>query len=105
MHGNIGMVTHFEKEQTRHNWFQINGLNLEMGKESDEVFSFAVRPNGNQAFVFVPKDGRIEILRTPDFAEVDSIVFKECTSQSILFLTHAGLLLLENKVLYLLNRK
>ncbi len=105
LHGNIGVITDFEKEKIRHNWFQIKGLDLEMGRETNEVFSFAVRQNGNHDFVFVPKDGVIEVLRTPDFAVVDSVAFKECTSQSIIFLTHAGLLLLENKVLYLLNRK
>ncbi len=102
--GNTGVITYFEDEKIKHNWFCINGLNLVMCKETEEIFSFAVKQTTGTAFVFVPKDGKIEILRTPDFSEVDSIEFDVCTAQSQIFLTRSGLLLLENKILYLINR-
>ena len=102
--GNTGVITYFEDEKIKHNWFCINGLNFVMCKETEEIFSFAVKQTTETAFVFVPKDGKIEILRTPDFSAVDSIEFDVCTAQSQIFLTRSGLLLLENKVLYLINR-
>lgn len=103
--GNIGVITYFEGEKIKHNWFCINGLNFAMCKETEEIYSFAIKQAEGATFVFVPKDGKIEILRTPDFSVIDSIVFEECTSQSQIFLTRSGLLLLENQVLYLINRK
>jgi serine/threonine protein kinase len=103
--GNIGVITYVENEKLKHQWCCINGLNFELCKETEEIFSFAVKQSADNAFVFVPKDGTIEILRTPDFSVVDSIDFEECTAQSQLFLTRSGLLLLENQVLYLINRK
>lgn len=102
---NVGVITYFEGEKIRHNWFFINGLNFELGIETEETFSFAVKQTPGASFIFVPGDGKIEILRTPDFARVDSIDFRECTAQSQIFLTRSGLLLLENQVLYLINRK
>jgi serine/threonine protein kinase len=103
--GNIGVITYFENEKIIHQWCCIDGLNFEMCKETEEIFSFAVKQNAGASFVFVPKDGKIEIMRAPDFTTIDSIDFKECTSQSEIFLTRSGLLLLENQVLYLINRK
>jgi hypothetical protein len=105
MKGNIGVITYLENEKIMHRWYCIDGLNFEMSKETEEIFSFAVKQNASASFVFVPEDGKIEILRAPDFTMVDSIDFKECTSQSEIFLTRSGLLLLENQVLYLINRK
>jgi hypothetical protein len=101
---NVGVITYFEGEKIKHNWFYINGLNFEPGIETEEIFSFAVRQTPGVSFVFVPRDGKIEIMRTPDFAVVDSIDFAECTAQSQIFLTRSGLLLLESQVLYLINR-
>ncbi len=105
MKGNIGVITYLENEKIIHQWCCIDGLNFEMCKETEEIFSFAVKQNADESFVFVPEDGKIEILRAPDFSMIDSIDFKECTSQSEIFLTRSGLLLLENQVLYLINKK
>jgi hypothetical protein len=101
---NIGIITHIENEKIKHHWFFINGLQFEMCKETEEIFSFAVQETTGSTFVFVPQDGLIEILRVPDFTVIDKICFAECTSQSQLYLTQSGLLLLENQVLYLINR-
>lgn len=103
--GSVGVITYFENEKIKHNWFTIDGLNFEQGIETEEIFSFAVKQNPGADFVFVPKDGKVEILRTSDFSVIDSIDFDECTSQSQIFITRSGLLLLDNQVLYLINRK
>jgi hypothetical protein len=103
--GNIGVITFLENEKIKHHWFFINGLNFELGIETDEIFSFAIKQAYETSFVFVPKDGKIEILRAPDFSLIDSIDFKECTSHSQIFVTRSGILLMENQILYLINRK
>jgi hypothetical protein len=101
---NIGFISCFEKEKLKHFWCIINGLNYTIAQETEEIFSFAVKQTNDATLIFVPKDGRIEILRTPDFAIIDSIAFSESTSQSSIYLTKSGLLLLENQTLYLINR-
>ncbi len=102
--GNIGVISYLDADKTKYNWAIINGLNLEIGKETDEILSFAVKQSSNTSFIFVPKDGKIDVLRSTDFETVDTINFEETTSQSQLFITKSGLLLLENQVLYLINR-
>ncbi len=66
MKGNIGVISYLDSDKTKHNWAIINGLNLEIGKETDEILSFAVKQSSNTSFIFVPKDGRIDILRSTD---------------------------------------
>jgi len=102
--GNVGVISYLDSDKTKHNWAIINGLNLEIGKETDEISSFAVKQSSNTSFIFVPKDGKIDILRSTDFETIDTINFEESTSQSQIFITKSGLLLLENQVLYLINR-
>ncbi|MBI9058653.1 MAG: hypothetical protein JEZ01_12885 [Labilibaculum sp.] len=102
--GNIGVISYLGGDKTKYNWAIINGLHLEVGKETDEILSFAVKQSGTTNYIFVPKDGKIDILRSSDFETIDSINFEEATSQSQLFITKSGLLLLENQVLYLINR-
>lgn len=104
MIGNIGFITYLENEKLRNYWCYINSLNLEFSKETDEIYSFAMKQANGVSYVFVPADGKVEILRVPDFEKVDAIDFRECTAQSKIFITHSGLLLLENNVLYLINR-
>ncbi|MBN2610035.1 MAG: hypothetical protein JXB00_00600 [Bacteroidales bacterium] len=105
IHGNIGVISYPENEKIKNRWFFVRGLDFISGVETEEIFSFAVKQSADNTFIFVPKDGRIEILRTPDFNVIDFIDYKECTSQSQIFITHSGILLLENRNLYLLNRK
>ena len=102
--GNIGVISYLDDDKTKYNWAIINGLHLEIGKETDEILSFAVKQTENTNFIFVPKDGKIDILRSSDFEIIDTINFDEVTSQSQLFITKSGLLLLENQVLYLIIR-
>jgi hypothetical protein len=44
-------------------------------------------------------------LKAPEFDVVDSMEVSVCTSQSKIAYTQSGLVLLENQVLYLINRK
>jgi hypothetical protein len=102
--GDIGVIFCLDGDRTKYNWVMINGLYIEIGKETGEILSIAVKQSVNTNFIFVPKNGKIDILRSSDFETIDSINFEEVTSQSQLFITKSGLLLLENQVLYLINR-
>jgi putative transposon-encoded protein len=103
--GNVGLIYFTENETIKNHWFLLKELNFILEKETEEIFSFTVKKNGDSTFVFVPAEGRIEILRIPDFSVVDYIYFRECTSHSQIYVTRSGLLLLENQNLYLINRK
>ncbi len=104
MKGDIGVVFCLDGDRTKYNWVMINGLYIEIGKETGEILSIAVKQSVNTNFIFVPKNGKIDILRSSDFETIDSMNFEEATSQSQLFITKSGLLLLENQELYLINR-
>ena len=104
MKGNIGVISYFDGDKIKYNWAVINGLNIEIGKETEEILSYAVKQSSTGNFIFVPKEGRIDILRSIDFETIDTINFEEATSQSQLFITKSGLLLLENQSVYLINR-
>jgi serine/threonine protein kinase/putative transposon-encoded protein len=103
--GNVGLIYFTENETIKNHWFLLKELNFILEKETEEIFSFTVKKNGDSTFVFVPSEGRIEILRIPDFSVIDYIYFRECTSHSQIYVTRSGLLLLENQHLYLINRK
>lgn len=105
VHGSIGVISYPEKERIRNSWFITKGLDYIPGAETEEIFSFAVKQVPGNSFIFVPKDGRIEILRTPDFIMVDHIEFEACTGQSQIALTNSGLILREKTSLYVINRK
>ncbi|MFA9391386.1 MAG: hypothetical protein ACERKD_16375 [Prolixibacteraceae bacterium] len=76
-----------------------------MCRETDEIFSFASKQTAGADLILVPGDGKIDILKVLDFNAVDSMAVNVCTGQSKIYFTQSGLLLLENQVLYLINRK
>lgn len=103
--GSVGIITYIDQETLKHHWFRINGLRLTVEKELAEPTDFATKQMGQTTMVFVPQDGRIEVLRANDFETVDTILVPVATAQSQIYMTDAGLLLYENKTLYLINRK
>lgn len=78
--GDIGVVFCLDGDRTKYNWVMINGLYIEIGKETGEILSIAVKQSVNTNFIFVPKNGKIDILRSSDFETIDSINFEEATS-------------------------
>jgi hypothetical protein len=103
--GNVGTLSIIENEVLKHYWVHIDGLALKLCRETDEIFSFARKQNSGSDYIFIPGDGKIDILKVPEFTLVDSMAVSMCTSQSQICFTHSGLLVLENQVLYLINRK
>lgn len=69
----------------------------------DYLPHIAVKPNGNKFFVFVPENGYIDVYQ--DGHILTKFDCNVCTRDSKLYQTTAGLLLLENNTLYLLNTK
>lgn len=53
--------------------------------------------------IFVPNNGCIDVYK--DFQLIQSMAVSNCTQDSQLYVTNAGILMLENKTLYLLNTK
>jgi len=82
----------------------MQGLNFELDRDTKETFSFAVKQPHGGSLIFVPGDGKIEILRIPNFSMVQCHQFWRMYRQLQIFLIHSGWLLLENQVLYLINR-
>ena len=105
MIGNVGVLSIFENEILKHYWIHFDGLDLKKIREIDEIYNFAIKQTSEADLIFVPGDRKIDILKVPEFKIVDSIAVNMCTSQSIIYFTQSGLLLLENQVLYLINRK
>jgi serine/threonine protein kinase len=102
--GNIGITTYIDQETVKHRWFRIDGLCLNIEKELDEPTDFAIKQMGQTTMVFVPQDGCIEVLRANDFEKIDTILVPIATAQSQIFMTNAGVLVFENRTLYLINR-
>ncbi len=104
MKDDIGLICYSENDKLKHYWIKITNLNLSLLQETEEIFSFATVQKNGSSNIFVPKDGFIEILRVPDFVVIDKLTVQYSTLHSEVFFTQAGLFLLENGTLYLINR-
>jgi hypothetical protein len=104
---NVGIYQYVEKKQIKYKLFKINNLNISVSQnEILQWYNFAYKHTGNgEGFIFIPCDDTIRILRSNDFAEVSDLKCELVTSASVLKSTGAGLLLLENGKVWLLNKK
>jgi len=104
---NVGIYQYVEKKQIKYKFFKINNLKVSVSQnEILQWYNFAYRRDASgEGFIFIPCDDTIRILRTQDFAEVSDLKCNLVTSSSVLKNTGAGLVLLEDGKVWLLNKK
>lgn len=104
---NVGIIQYIEKKQIKYKFFKIKDLKLNVSH--DEIsnwsdFAFRLDKDG-EGFLFVPKDDKISIIRTQDFAEVSEMKCSLVSSESTIKNSNAGLILFDNEKVWLLNKK
>ena len=104
---NIGIIQYVEKKEVKHKFFKIK--NLTMSVSQNEIpgwANFAFRPDKDgEGFIFVPKDDKISIIRSQDFAEISELKCDLISTESVLKNTNSGLVLFEDRKVWLLNKK
>jgi serine/threonine protein kinase len=103
----VGVLEFDEKQATKYKLFKIKDSKIHISSsELPGWTNFCYRKTeGAEGFVFVPVDDAIKIYRTQDFAEISEMKCDLVTSESTLKNTNAGIVLLEDDKVWLLNKK
>jgi hypothetical protein len=99
---NVGVIQYFENDSIKHKLFNIKGL---VPSFSDEINGFRYIGNKENAFIIVPEDNFIKILRIEDFSEIVNFECPISSTDSQCFNTISGILMLSDNNLYLINTK
>lgn len=104
---NVGIIQFVEKKEIKYKFFKIKNLKLNVSQnEISNWANFATRiDKDGEGFIFMPVDDAIKIIRTQDFAEVSEMKCGLISSESTIRNTNAGLVLLEDGKVWLLNKK
>lgn len=104
---NVGIIQFVEKKEIKYKFFKIKDLKLNVAQDELTGWSeFAYRPEKDgEGFIFMPQDDKILIVRTQDFASISELKCNLVSSESVLRNTGAGLVLLDNGKVWLLNKK
>ena len=104
---NVGIVQYVDNKDIKYKFFKVKGLKLNVSQNEIPNFSqFAYRmEKDGEGFIFMPKDDKISIVRSNDFAEVSEIKCSLASADSILRNTNSGLILFEENKVWLLNKK
>lgn len=104
---NVGIVQYLNNEIIKYKFFKIKDLKITFAK--DEILShcnFAFKQNQDgEGMIFVPADDKILCIRSQDFAQISELKCDLVSTDSILKNTTAGLILLEDNIVWLLNKK
>jgi hypothetical protein len=96
------LIEHISNNKTCYTICKINGLNLEVGCDFPEWRYFDVK----QGFVFVPEDGKINLINSVNnWQIVSSIECPVSTYDSRIFHTNAGMIIQTNDSIHLINKK
>ena len=100
--GDYVLMEHVDKNTVKYVFGKINGLKLEIGCEVSEFKYFDVK----DGFIFVPENGRIDMINpVNNWRIVSSIECPVCSQDSRLYHTGAGLIVHTNDEVFLINKK
>lgn len=104
---NVGIMQYVEKKVIKYKFFKIKDLKMNVSQnEISQWANFAYRPDkGGEGFIFMPVDDAIKILRTQDFAEISELKCNLVSTESVIRNTNAGLVLFDDRKVWLLNKK
>ena len=103
----VGMIQYIDNKIVENRYFHIKGLDFELNGEICEmIHDFAFIPSGKEkGFVAEPADNKILIRRIEDFQTVSELSCPVATQSSKMQYSNAGLLILEEKSVFLINQK
>jgi hypothetical protein len=104
---NVGIIQYVEKKVIKYKLFKIKDLKINVSQnEIDNWSDFAFRADGTgEGFIFMPKDDKISIIRSQDFAEISELKCNLISAQTILKNTNSGLIAFDDEKVWLLNKK
>ncbi len=96
-----------ENNVVKHYFARIDGFSTKvLASELDEINSFAVQKGAKaNDLIFIPKDDFIEVRSALDFALLTQFAFDGVSSDSALFSTKAGIIVIEKEQIFLVNKK
>jgi hypothetical protein len=105
--GFVGMVQYIENKTIKNAYLRIQGLDIQIGNENHEIIhDFAFMPAGkDKGFIAESADNVVIIRRIEDFQKVSELACPVVTQSSKLNYSNAGIAVLEEKSIYLINNK
>ncbi len=109
--GKIGMVRYMEKkgkeQRVVSKYYKVKDRNVLLSqRDADEMYHFGFQPGDKgEGFIFQPHNGYMRIIRTDDFEEIARHNLDICTTQTTINHTPSGLVLWEDDMLWLVNKK
>jgi len=105
--GNQGMVQYVEKEKIVNKFFKINGLELIMESQEQDLFSeFAYRATTkSDGIIFYPCDNRIRIISTVDYSVSAELECQWISNDSRIQICQSGIIVWTEGQVFLMNKK
>jgi serine/threonine protein kinase len=103
--GFVGMMQYIDSNIVKNNYFRIQGLDIQLGNEiMENIPDFAYMASGKgNGYIAEPDDNKILIRRIDDFQIVSQLECPIATRSSKLSYSKAGISVLENMSIYLIN--
>ncbi len=95
------LIEHIQNNKTNYTFAQVKGNVLVEGANVSDFGYFDIKDN----LIFFPKDGQIDVISPSNYQIITSIDCPICDKNSQIFITNAGIVLRNEKNVYLLNKK
>lgn len=103
----VGIVQYVEKGETKFKFYNISDSNLTLYHETENLSHIAYRGENSKSetsLVFQPADNTINVLRAMDFHQIAEIKCSVASSDSRLYNTGSGLLIINEDQAWLINK-
>lgn len=101
----IGIAQYTEKQHVKFKFYNINKGQFTFYQETDSFSNFAYKgTNMNDANIFQPKDNIIEVLRGLDLYKIAEIKCSLVSTDTKLYCTNAGIVVINEDEAWLLNK-
>jgi serine/threonine protein kinase len=99
---NIGVFHYVENSKIKYCLFNVDNMNINCGTELSSMRNIAYK---DKQFIIIPEDDTLIFLRPSDFAEIARFNCSFVSETSQVFNTNSGILLVNEKDIYLINKK
>ena len=104
----VGIAQIQENQKIKFKFYNINNSKFNFFQDTDSLSHFAYRgenSSAQDAMVFIPRDNEIEILRAMDLYKIADIKCSQISTDTKLYNTNAGLIVVNETEAWLLNKQ
>lgn len=102
---NVGILKYEENKQLKYKYFNITDSKINLFQETDNLYNLTIREENNGSLIFIPNDNKIDVLRGMDFYKLAEIGCSVISTDSRLYNTNAGIVVVNENQSYLINKK